>query len=150
MLQKKKITAWMLLKASLIVMSVFISCFATSATRTYAQPQANLPNYPIDVKVFRAFSSTVGCVVITKVTDPVIKGGDWEQVPLPTQNILVAANHTYNSEDRITIKSYPDGQCQDGSGTGFFFDDKVRRLPHNCGHPANANPCRDYETPPQA
>ena len=143
MLQKRKATVWMLL-ASLMVMSVFISCFATSATRTYAEQ----PHYPIDVKVYRATNSTVGCIVITRVTTSETKAGIWKQVPLPVQNVLVYAD-TYDSQDRITIKSYPDGQCQDGSGTSFF-DDLVRRLPYNCGHPTNANPCRDFETPAQA
>jgi len=145
MLQKRKTTAWMLL-ASLIVMSIFISCFATSATRTYAQPQQQLtdpstPHFQIQVKVWRGTNSTVGCVVVWDYHDG---HGQWNQYRLPVQNVFVDVG-TYDSADTMTITNYPDAGCQTNTGKGPLFNDLVINLPHSCG-----DTCKDYETPDQA
>ena len=107
MLQKRKNTAWMLLAASLMVMSIFISCFATSEKQTYAKNLDVTPSpSPATLTLIRPTSSTTGAVYVINVTRATLIC-----VSLPKQDTTVNVPGQFTTKDHVYLVRFPGSQC---------------------------------------
>lgn len=131
MLQKRKTTAWMLL-ASLIVMSIFISCFATSATRTYADGNT------VHININRPTNSTLGSVrihasgidgsVVTVVTVAGSKNGTNvtdpnECIAVPLQDQDTPTDLTFPLPVSLTLSKFSSADCGQSGGDSAVCND---------------------------
>lgn len=108
MLQKRRITVWMLL-ASLSITLIVVSCFTYLATRTYADGTSTLT-------LIRPSSSMVGSVYIINVTQSTAVGCTL----LPQQDVEVPVAGNFNTNDHIVFIRFPNASC-DLSGYGGKF-----------------------------
>jgi hypothetical protein len=142
MLQNRKTTVWMLL-ASLIVMSIFISSFATSATRIYARQQ-QAPHL-LDLYVIRPFSSEVGAVQAEDTTN---ERFSVKCLHVPNQNSPTFVN-AFGLNDNVIITIYPDGNCA-GAGRIVHQNSTIRDLQACSRAIKHTNACRALQLDFQA
>ncbi len=159
MRQKENSLVWRLI-ALLSVLSIGMSLFAMSSTLTYAAAR-----YPLPVRIFRPFSSTVGAVRVTVTRDNAVIVNP-VCIPLPQQQqdpntqlsalvpVKDSSGQELQNQDTIKIENFPNAQCQLDNlfpkvSDNETFNNLVRRLPvgpKSCSSLPEGH-CRLYTTP---
>jgi hypothetical protein len=124
-------------------MSIFISYFATSATRTYARQQ-QAPHL-LDLYVIRTFNSEVGAVQAEDTTN---QGLTVKCLNVPNQNGPTFVN-AFGLNDNVIITLHAGGNCED-AGRIVHQNAPLRDL-QNCSRAIkHTNACRALQLDFQA